>query len=60
MNRWNPLVGALLTAVLLNLGGVSLRLEAPPALGLLVYAVLCLGLFDWAAQRMGSAPFEIS
>ena len=66
MIRWKPFLGALVVALVANLAGVmlffkpiadgeSLRFTVNPAVGLLVYVVLCLGLFDWAAQRMGSA-----
>lgn len=66
MNRWKALLGALLAALVANLAGVLLffkpiaesdtaRLVVHPAVGLLVYVVLCVGLFDWPARRMGSA-----
>ena len=66
MSRWKPILAALATAIVANLVGVMLffkpiaagdtgRLDVNPALGLFVYVVLCVALFDWAARRMKSA-----
>ena len=68
MTHWKQLLGALIAAVVVNLVGVpfffepiavseTLRLSVHPLVGLTLYVVLSIALFDWAARQMNS-PFK--
>ncbi len=66
--RWKAILGAIVTAGVVNLVGVLFLLNpvadadpAPgepllhPAVGFFAYVILSIALFDWAAREIGNA-----